>query len=129
MTPAIENITGGGAAPSAAERAADAWRRINDKPSSIVLVRNANSASQTTLAAQTLRVEYNDMSSVSGEIGGAGGASSQRSATLFGIRSHATLPDTDIRRDDRFRHDGMQFRVMDVIYTLGEIQARAEVLS
>ncbi len=59
-------------------RAADAWLRINEKPASIVLVRNG-----TALAAQTVRVEYDRGTGGGSEMGDAG-QSSQRGAVVFG---------------------------------------------
>jgi hypothetical protein len=101
-------------------RAADAWKRINDKPSSIVLVRKG-----TARPAQTVRVEYDRGTGVGSEVGDAG-KSSRRGVIVFGIRGHETLPDTDIQRGDQFTLDGAQFKVIDVVHTLGEIQASCE---
>jgi len=98
-------------------RAADAWQRINDKPASIVLVRNG-----TALAAQTVRVEYDRGASEMGDAG----QSSNRGVVVFGVRGHAALSDTDIQRGDRFVYEGAQFRVVDVVYTTGEVQAMCE---
>lgn len=105
---------------SATDRAVDAWRRISQKPTSITLVRNGVAQS-----AQTLRVEADNMSS---EVEGLGmGQSSWRRVILFGVRSHPTVTDTNIQRDDRFALSGTQYRVVDVNATnLGEVQATAE---
>lgn len=120
--PDLNNWLGGsrGFGISAEARAQDAWRRIQDKPSSITLVRNA-----TPLSAQTVRLEYDSTSRETAE--GGAGKSSQRSLVVFGIAGHPVQADTDIRRGDRFSVNGVQYVVIDVMYTTGEVQARAEV--
>jgi len=105
-------------------RAADAWKRISEKPSSITIVRGVPKAA---IAAQTVRVEYNSGNTGLENRGGAGVSSMQR-VTVFGIRDHDTLADTDIRRDDQFAYDGLIFRVISVVKTIGEIQAKCEAL-
>lgn len=110
-----------GGRPNASSRAGDAWARIMDKPTAIIIVRGS-----TVLPVQTMRIEYGDDQR---EIAGGGGISARRLATLFGIYDHPMLPDTDLRRDDRFAADGVQFKILDIVLTLGEKQARAEVVS
>lgn len=107
--------------PSATERAVAAWDRIQDKPSSITIKRGS-----TTLPAQTVRIEYNVETS---EVIGATGISSKRRLTVFGIQDHPSEDDTNIQRGDQFAHEGMIFKVIDMIPTLGEIQARAEAIN
>lgn len=102
-----------------AQRAADALRRINEKPASIVLVRSG--AAQ---AAQTVRVEYDRAQSTEQ---GDGAKSSNRKLIVFGVRDHPTVTNTNIQRGDRFTYQGSQFKVIDVIVTLGEVQATCEV--
>ena len=106
---------------SASSRAGDAWQRINDKPSDVTIKRGS-----TTLSSQTVRVEFGE--SLHESSGGAG-TSSSRLVTVFGIQNHPTEDDTDIRRGDRFAIDGVQYSVVDVVTTLGEIQARCEAMS
>lgn len=112
---------GAGTTTAEADRAADAWERITEKPKSIVIRRG-----NTTLAAQTVRLEYSNSQSNAEAKGGAG-VSSVQQAIVFGIRGHETLPDTNIRRDDRFEDGGRQIRVISVIYQTGEVQAKCEV--
>jgi len=114
---------GVGTAIDASSRAADAWRRIGEKPTRIVLIRQIATV-KTTLAAQTVRVEYDNP--YKGEVKGGAGLSSTQRVTLFGIRDHETEADTDIQRDDRLALDGLQYRVVSVVKTLGEIQANCE---
>lgn len=109
----------GSMSQTAANRAADALRRINEKPASLVFVRNG--AAQ---AAQTVRVEYDRAQSTEQ---GAGAQSSSRKLIVFGVRDHPTVTNTNIQRGDRFAYQGGQFRVIDVIVTLGEVQASCEV--
>lgn len=118
----ITVITGQGQPIEAAERAADAWSHILEKPTSIVLVRGKN----TTLAAQTVRIEFTSTTRGTEVEGQGGGQSSNQSVVIFGVRDHPTIPDTNIERDDRFRADGIFFRVTDVVKTIGQIQANAD---
>lgn len=120
--PDIRNIVGGGGDIVESDRAQDAWDRIQDKPSSIVLIR-----AKAPLAAQTMRIEMSE--ELSEGTGGAGQSAKQR-GTLFGIKGHCSLADTDIQRDDRFTSKGIQYRVLSVIYEqIGEVQARVEAMS
>src|SRR5258706_5739029 len=95
-----------GTSTPTSDRADDALRRINEKPSSITLKRGT-----TTLAAQPMRLEYTNQQGNTEAKGGAG-MSSKQQAMLFGIQGHASEPDTNIQRDDRFIEDGVQFRVV-----------------
>lgn len=112
-----------GQSPVDESRFADhAWRLIQRKPDSIIIRRGA-----TVLAAQTVAVE---MSNAQVEREGQGDSLiALRDAVVFGIRNHATLPDTDIKRDDLFEHDGQDYRVMDLVLTMGGIQAHCEVIA
>lgn len=112
---------GAGTGTAASDRAADAWERILEKPTTITIKRGA-----TTLDPQTVRLEYSSQQGTPEAKGGAGVSSVQR-VVAFGILGHATEPDTNIQRDDRFAADGLQFRVVSVIFQTGEKQAMCEV--
>jgi hypothetical protein len=109
------------ATPTANEsmRAALAWRRINDKPSSVVFKTPAGA----TLSAQTIRVESD--SSASAATSEAGMAPT-RKIVLFGVRNHATVADTIVDEGYRFVSGGDEYRVVAIVNTLGEVQALAE---
>jgi hypothetical protein len=100
------------------QRAADAWRRIQDYPTTIKVKRTA-----TVLADQVVRIEANN---TTGEISGMGGQSSNLSVTVFGVRGHATVTTTDLKRDDVFVVHGVRYRVVHVVYPVGELQAFCE---
>jgi hypothetical protein len=99
------------------DRAEDAWKRIQDKPTSITIVRGKTEE----LDPQTVRIEFDNTTN---EITGSGGTiiSVQR-GKVFGVRDHATVADTDIKKGDRFGIDGTVYRVLSVIRQTGEIQA------
>lgn len=103
------------------QRAALAWRRIQDKPSSIVF-RKPNGV---TLAAQTVRVEPGDGV---GRAESPAGSAPVLSAVIFGIRGHATLANTDIGEGYRFVLAGAEYTVIGVTLTLGEVQATAQAV-
>lgn len=106
---------------SAERRARDAWRRINRKSIGITLARG-----NVDLDEQTVRIEYNsDVSETKGEVG----ISSRIILTVFGVRDHATVANTNIKRGDRFTHNGHQYKVVDVVENPGDIQARCEAMS
>src|SRR5690348_4930787 len=116
-----------GVATESADRADAALRRINEKPSSIVLTRRVNNVN-TQLAAQTMRFEYTNQQGNTEAKGGAGSSSVQQ-GILFGVRGHVSEADTDVQRDDRFSIDGVQLRVVSLIVQTGEVQAKCEVQS
>ncbi len=113
------------ATPTATEeqRAALAWRRINDKPLHLTFRTPAG----VTLAAQIVRVEADSQATTSDSAAGLGPV---RRCVVFGVRNHAlktsTVPDTNIGEGYRFIWSGSEYRVISVMTTLGEVQAVAE---
>lgn len=109
-----------------ARRARDAWRRIQRRPTEIVVARGDDD-----LPAQIVRIELKSTSSGTPEIVGGAGASGKLAATVFGVKGHPSddVPDTDLLRDDRFVVGVQWFRVIDVIQEVGEIQAIVEAQS
>lgn len=104
-----------------AQRAILAWRAINDKPSS-VLFRTAAGADLG--AAQTVRLENDDVGTTTPET--PAGIGALRRLVIFGVRNHPTVADTNIKEGYRFNLATDSYRVVDVITSLGEIQATAE---
>ena len=100
------------------ERAADAWRRINEKPTTITL----RTAAGVNRAAQTVRIEVDNRASV-GE--SAAGATPRMNVIVYGIRGHATLTDTAMAEGDRFVLAGDEYKITDIILQTGEIQGVA----
>ncbi len=114
----------GDSAISASERAVDAWGRIQRDPKPILMQRGGSN-----LAEQTVRIEFDNQSGLQGEVAGAGGKSSRRSCIIFGVKDHPSVTDTNIQRGDKFRLNGTDYRVVQVISPPGEIQATAEAQS
>lgn len=102
----------------AAQRAALAWRRINDRPSSVVLIRAG-----TPLAAQTMRIEFDNSSSM---VNGTLVRTGVQRLTLFGVKNHPTIADTNIQRGDRFNLGLAQYEVKSVLTPPGETQGLCE---
>lgn len=100
-------------------RAALAWRRINDKPTSVTFRTPAG----VTLSTQTVRIESDDSAH---EAMSDAGLAPERYVIIFGIRNHASLPDSDIAEGYTFVLNGDQYRIIDTILTLGEIQGTGE---
>lgn len=108
---------------TAADKAVAAWRRIQDKPTSISL--NRDGIAQT---AQTVRLEYDaDAQQDKDETG----KSFRRELVVFGVKDHPSMAvlDTDIKAGDRFAIGVEHFEVSNVIFTTGEIQAIARRIS
>lgn len=104
---------------SAEDRAALAWRRINHRPTEIT-IRRGNGSSAEVLDEQTVRVEWDNAASINDGINTTRGT--QR-VVIFGIRDHAKLPDTDIRRGDQFSLNGVRYDVLSIMTPPGEVQA------
>lgn len=113
---------------NAAKRAAAAWRRIQDKPASIVFTvpRSINGAGlvtpESTLAAQTVRVELDNRPMPAES---AAGLTPKMRAVIFGIKDHATLGTTDMKEGYTFVMGNDLYRIEDVIDTIGERQGLA----
>jgi len=43
-----------------------------------------------------------------------------------GVKDHPTVTDTDIQRGDTFALNGINYRVVDLVFVPGEVQARCE---
>ena len=98
-----------------AQRAALAWKRIQDKPTSVTFKNTAG----TVLAAQTVRIESDSLARPATS---EAGMTATRRVVVFGIRNHATLTNTDIKEGYTFILDNDEYRCVDTILTLGEIQ-------
>lgn len=116
-------LSSGGGEPAAQEatRAALAWKRIQDKPTSVAFRTPAG----TILAAQAVRVEADSNATPTTSTAG---KNASRRVVVFGIRNHATLPDTDLAEGYRFNLGNDQYRCESVILTLGEIQGLFEAV-
>src|SRR5947208_13789834 len=99
----------------AAQRAQNAYRRIQDKPTQIVFRTPAG----TRLAVQTLRVEVDNRATIATSTSGAGAA---MGVIVYGWRDHPTYADSDIAEGYTFVLQGDIYRIEDVILTFGEIQ-------
>jgi len=102
----------------AQRRAADAWQRIADKPTSVVFRTDTGA----TLTSQTVRVEWDNRA---GQANSDAGQTPRMNTIVYGIRDHATLPDTDIAEGYRFVLNGDEYTIQDVILQIGEIQGVA----
>jgi hypothetical protein len=102
-------------------RAVHALRRINDKFTVVTSV-TFKTAAGVTLAAQQVRLEYDNRAS---ESTSAAGAAPRMQLIVYGIRQHATLPDTDMKEGYRFVYGNDEYRITDIIDTIGERQGIA----
>lgn len=106
-------------------RAVDAWARIQEKPTLITIARKDDD-----LPAQTVRIEHSNQTSAPFESASQSGAVNLVRSTLmiYGVLDHPDpdVPDTDIRRGDRFRIDTGLYEVLQIVTTAGEIQATTE---
>jgi hypothetical protein len=103
---------------TAPDRAALAWARIQDKPTSIVF----KPPSGASLAAQIVRIEVDNRQSM---VENASGVAPRMQAVVYGIRGHATLADTVFAEGYRFILGNDEYHINDIILTIGEIQGIA----
>lgn len=110
-----------GNAVSAARRAADVARMIQDRPTSITLKRGATVLDgQTVLATQ-------ERSGAAQDVRGEAGTAGIGRLMLLGVQNHATLDDFDVKRGDRFSYGGMSWHVAVVQqHVPGVIEAHCE---
>lgn len=115
-------LSSGGGEPAAQEatRAALAYKRILDKKTDVAFRTPAG----TILSAQSVRIESDSSASQSMS---AAGKSAARRVIVFGVRNHPTITATDIKPGYRFVLNSEELRCVDVILTLGELQAIFEV--
>lgn len=109
-------------APSltASRRAALAWRRIQEKPTSVSFRTRTG-----VLAPQSVRLESDSQTRPAQS---AAGLAPARRVVIFGVRDHDTVSDTDIAEGYRFVYLDDEYTVLDVILTLGEVQGMAEAI-
>lgn len=110
--------TAGQRTAKAQRRAAHAYRRLNDKEQPVTSIAFKNGAG-TVLAAQTVRVEWDNRASI---VSSTAGAAGKMNLVVYGIRQHPTLATTDIKEGYRFVLNGDEYRCSEVIDTLGERQ-------
>lgn len=98
------------------QRAILAYRRIQDKPTTITLWRE-----EAEMDPQIVRIEWrtivNDRNDDVSE-------STYRELTIFGVRDHDTVDDTDIKNGDLFVLYGDTYEVQDVAEYTGSVKAR-----
>lgn len=97
------------------KRAAQAWRRINEKGTSV----SFRTPTGATVGAQLVRIESDNTATASES---AAGATAKRKVIVFGVRNHAVVADTDIKEGYRFVLLNDEYKCVDTILTLGEIQ-------
>lgn len=99
------------------------WQRICERPTEITVIRSKTE----TLAPQTVRIEY---STAEREVRGDSGAVGMfQDCIVFGVYGHETIPDTNLRRSDRFSLNGQVFRIDSLVYVPGGIQAKGVAIS
>jgi hypothetical protein len=107
-------------------RAIAAWARIQEKPSTLTVVRVTPVTNVRTTHEVVVRVEYDNESDEYATVGNMG-VNQMGEAVLFGVRNHPTEEDTNLQRGDTFFYAGANFRVVMIIPTIGELQFLAEV--
>jgi hypothetical protein len=103
-------------------RALDAWQRIQEQPTTILIRRGGE-----TLAAQTVRIEMGDSAREDLDVRrGLNVMPGVQRAVVFGVRKHPTVRDTDVQRGDRFVVGATEYEVIAVTEAAGEVQAACE---
>ena len=104
---------------TAASKAAIQWSRIQEKPTAITFLTPAGA----TLASQVVRLENDSIAMVKE---GGSGLGASRKLYIMGVVDHETVTDTDIEEGYRFVLDNDEYRVTDVLLTIGQKQGYAE---
>lgn len=117
-----EWASGGQSPMSESDYAKRQWRLIQRKPASITITRGT-----TTVAAQTVRVEFSN--SERQAEGTSGAITYKRDVIVFGVKGHEAIADTNIAKGDIFQYEGQRFKVMDVFPKVGMIEAHCERFS
>lgn len=114
-------------------RAAIQWARIQDKATDVEFVKPSTLSKDTppgtkpagiVLPTQTVRIEFDSRASIAR---GVAGSSPVLQATIFGIRGHPDIDDTDMDEGYTFEYEGDSFRIIDIIRVIGGVQAIAVV--
>lgn len=101
------------------DRAISAWRMISRKPTPITL----NRRDGTVVASQNVRIEYEQRQI---ERQGMLTTSERNKVTVFGVRNHPLVDDTDIQEGDEFVYQQSTYVVMSLSWYSGEVQALCE---
>lgn len=101
-------------------RATLAWSRINEKPSTV----SFKTTTGAILAAQVVRIEPDDKATA--ESAESGMTGHMRYCIIFGVINHDTVTDTDMEEGYRFVLNNDEYRITDVLVTLGSVQGNAE---
>jgi hypothetical protein len=120
LVPNINSWLTTGSIPLAADRAVDAWRRIQDKPSTVAVWRAGAYHHD-----EVVRIEWGNGTNVTPSAQSPNTVAAITEVVLFGINGHATLTSTDIKEGDEIWLAGESFVVKDSLITTGELQARA----
>lgn len=105
-----------------AARAEAAWGRIQQHPTRITIRRAGE-----TLDAQTVRIGLGSSAREDMDVRrGLNVMPGVQRAVVFGIRSHPTVPDTDMQHGDRFIVGATEYEVIGVVTLPGEVQALCE---
>lgn len=104
------------------ELAAIHWIRIQDKPTTVMVIRNGAPLAST----QVVRLEPY---SIAREDTDEHQTSGVQRAILFGIKDHPDplILDTDVKFRDRIIDNDMEWEVISIIPAYGEIQAVCEI--
>jgi len=100
-------------------RAQSAYKRVQDKPTTITFRKPMPPGRPATLAPQTLRVEVNNRAGLATS---EAGSAPVMGVIVYGWRGHPSYPDSDIAEGYTFTLGKDTYRIEDVILTFGEIQ-------
>lgn len=115
---------------SVEERANDTARTINDRPTTIVITRDTAGNLTTTLPGQTVRLEINQNVRAANEMRDQDILLeiTEQYLVVMGVKGHKYLPDTDMRRGDRFYHQGRIYEILELLDGIpGRLLASAKV--
>jgi hypothetical protein len=101
-------------------RSSESWRRISTKPYSAVFMTPMGNL----LSTQTVLIE-SDSAASSAE--STAGTAPTRKVIIYGVVGHPYVPDTIMREGFTFVYENDEYRCVDVIKTVGEVQGIWEI--
>jgi hypothetical protein len=117
-------------APDPVDRAVDTANTIADRPTLIVIQRDGANNTKTDLAPQTVRLDINQNVRAANELKDTQIMLelTEQYLIVMGYKDHPTIPNTDIRRGDRFYHQRRIYEITELLDGLpGRLLASAKV--
>lgn len=111
-------------------RANDTARTIADRPTTIVITRDVAGNLTTTLPGQTVRLDISQNVRAANEMRDQNILMeiTEQYLVVLGYKDHKYIPNTNLRRGDRFYHQGRIYEILELLDGIpGRLLASAKV--